>query len=86
MYQSYVTKKNNSLELITIKYLKKQFKKHKLKINSQTILLNEGLELDSIEFLNLVLYVEKKSKKKFSNKAYQNLMDIKVSQFVNFFD
>tara|TARA_B100000035_G_scaffold261441_1_gene232570 strand:+ start:42 stop:287 length:246 start_codon:yes stop_codon:yes gene_type:complete len=81
-----VTKKNNSLELITIKYLKKQFKKHKLKINSQTILLNEGLELDSIEFLNLVLYVEKKSKKKFSNKAYQNLMDIKVSQFVNFFD
>ncbi len=81
-----MTKKNNSLELITIKYLKKQFKKHKLKINSQTILLNEGLELDSIEFLNLVLYVEKKSKKKFSNKAYQNLMDIKVSQFVNFFD
>jgi len=81
-----VTKKNNSLELITIKYLKKQFKKHKLKINSQTILLNEGLELDSIEFLNLVLYVEKKSRKKFSNKAYQNLMDIKVSQFVNFFD
>ena len=81
-----MTKKNNSLELITIKYLKKQFKKHKLKINSQTILLNEGLELDSIEFLNLVLYVEKKSRKKFSNKAYQNLMDIKVSQFVNFFD
>ena len=81
-----MTKKNNSLELITINYLKKQFRKRKLKINSQTILLNEGLELDSIEFLNLVLFVEKKSKKKFSNKAYQNLMDIKVSQFVNFFD
>ena len=81
-----MTKKKKLLELITINYLKKQFKKHKLKINSQTILLNEGLELDSIEFLNLVLFVEKKSKKKFSNKAYQNLMDIKVSQFVNFFD
>lgn len=81
-----MTKKNNSLELITINYLRKKFRKHKLKINSQTILLNEGLELDSIEFLNLVLFVEKKSKKKFSNKAYQNLMDIKVSQFVNFFD
>lgn len=81
-----MTKKINSLEVITINYLKKQFRKHKLKINSQTILLNEGLELDSIEFLNLVLFVEKKSKKKFSNKAYQNLMDIKVSQFVNFFD
>ena len=81
-----MTKKNNSLEVITINYLKKQFRKHKLKINSQTILLNEGLELDSIEFLNLVLFVEKKSKKKFSNKAYQNLMNIKVSRFVNFFD
>tara|TARA_A100001011_G_scaffold106517_1_gene112828 strand:+ start:766 stop:1011 length:246 start_codon:yes stop_codon:yes gene_type:complete len=81
-----VTKKNNSLELITINYLKKQFRKRKLKINSQTILLNEGLELDSIEFLKLILFVEKKSKKKFSNKAYQNLMDIKVSQFISFFD
>ena len=81
-----MTKKNNSLELITINYLRKKFRKHKLKINSQTILLNEGLELDSIEFLKLILFVEKKSKKKFSNKAYQNLMDIKVSQFVNFFD
>mgnify|MGYP001403677463 FL=1 len=81
-----MTKKNNSLELITINYLKKQFRKRKLKINSQTILLNEGLELDSIEFLKLILFVEKKSKKKFSNKAYQNLMDIKVSQFISFFD
>ena len=80
-----MAKKNNSLELITINYLKKQFRKRKLKINSQTILLNEGLELDSIEFLKLILFVEKKSKKKFSNKAYQNLMDIKVSQFISFF-
>ena len=81
-----MAKKNVSLELITINYLKKKYKNSKFKINSQTILLNEGLELDSIEFLNLVLFVEKKSKKKFSNKAYQNLMDIKVSKFVNFFD
>ena len=81
-----MAKKNVSLELITINYLKKKYKNSKFKINSQTILLNEVLELDSIEFLNLVLFVEKKSKKKFSNKAYQNLMDIKVSKFVNFFD
>ena len=73
------------MEKIIISYLKKNVKKNNLKINNKTVLLNNGLELDSLEFLKLISYIEKKTKKKFINEGYQDLMNIRILEFANFF-
>jgi acyl carrier protein len=73
------------MEKIVIKYLNKKFKKKKIKIDKNTILLNGGLELDSIEFVNLIVFIEKNVKKKFKNEGYSKLFGIKVVNFLKFF-
>ena len=74
------------MEKIALDYLNKWFKKRGMKLGRNTILLNCGLDLDSIEFINLIAFIEKKTKKKFSNEGYAELMNIKISDFVKFFN
>ena len=74
------------MEKIALDYLNKRFKKRDMKLGRNTILLNSGLDLDSIEFTNLIAFIEKKTKKKFSNKGYAELMNIKISDFIKFFN
>ena len=59
-------------------YLTKKYKHKKIKINEDTVLLNGGLNLDSIEIVNLIFFIEKKYKKKFQNKGYSNLFGIQI--------
>ncbi len=66
-------------------YLNKNYKKRKVKINFDTVLLNGGLNLDSMEIVNLILFIEKKNKKKFQNKGYSNLFGIKLKDLLKFF-
>lgn len=73
------------MEKIVIKYLNKKFKKKKLKIDKNTVLLNGGLDLDSIEFVNLIVFIEKNVKRKFKNEGYSNLFRIKIVNFLKFF-
>jgi len=73
------------MEKTVIKYLKKNVKKKNLIINKNTRILNNDLELDSLEFLGLINYIEKKTKKKFINKNYNNLFNVNISEFVKFF-
>ena len=72
------------MEKIILNYLNKRFKKRSMKLDRNTVLLNKDLELDSIDFLNLIIFVEKKTKKKFLNQGYARLMNIKISDFVKF--
>ena len=76
----------NNMEKIILNYLNKRFKKRSMKLDRNTVLLNKDLELDSIDFLNLIIFVEKKTKKKFLNQGYARLMNIKISDFVKFFN
>ena len=52
------------MEKVILDYLKRKYHKKVLKINKETIILNNGLTLDSLEFLDLIIYIEKKTKKK----------------------
>ena len=73
------------MEKIVLEYLIKKYRKKKIKINNNTILLNGGLDLDSIEFVNLIFFIENKFKKKFQNKGYSNLFGIKIKNLLKFF-
>tara|TARA_B100001123_G_C15138963_1_gene958664 strand:- start:650 stop:877 length:228 start_codon:yes stop_codon:yes gene_type:complete len=73
------------MEEVIIKFLKKRYKKKKLKIDRETFLLNGGLDLDSIEFIELITFLEKKTKKKFNYKFNQNLSELKVVELSGFF-
>ena len=73
------------MEEVIIKFLKKRYKKKKLKIDRETFVLNGGLDLDSIEFIELITFLEKKTKKKFNYKFNQNLSELKVVELSGFF-
>ena len=73
------------MEEVIIKFLKKKYKKKKLKIDRETFVLNGGLDLDSIEFIELIAFLEKKTKKKFNYKFNQNLSELKVVELSGFF-
>ena len=49
------------MEKIILDYLKRKYHKKVLKINKETIILNNDLTLDSLEFLDLIIYIEKKN-------------------------
>ena len=51
------------IQEITIKLLKK---KYSYKIGNKTIILNGDINLDSIEMVNLITFIEKNNKKKIS--------------------
>ncbi|MDC3101900.1 hypothetical protein OA396_00650 [Candidatus Pelagibacter sp.] len=69
----------------TLNYLNKNYKKRKIRINDDTVLLNGGLNLDSMEIVNLILFIERQNKKKFQNKGYSNLFGIKLKDLLKFF-
>ena len=49
------------MEKIILDYLKRKYSKKVSKINKETIILNNGLTLDSLEFLDFIIYIEKKN-------------------------
>ena len=57
-----------------------------LKINKETIILNNDLTLDSLEFLDLIIYIEKKTKKKFLSYKSNDLINLKVRDLLKFFN
>ena len=72
----------HKIQEITIKLLKKKYSK---KINSKTIILNGDINLDSIEMVNLISFIEKKTKKKFENKYFYKLPNINIESFSKLF-
>ena len=66
------------MEKIILDYLKRKYHKKVLKINKETIILNNDLTLDSLEFLDLIIYIEKKTKKKFLSYKNNDLINLKV--------
>ena len=66
--------------------LKRKYHKKVLKINKETIILNNGLTLDSLEFLDLIIYIEKKTKKKFLSYKNNDLINLKVKDLLKFFN
>ena len=74
------------MEKIILGYLKKKYNKKVLKINKETIILNNGLTLDSLEFLDLIIYIEKKTKKKFLSYKSNDLINLKVRDLLKFFN
>lgn len=74
------------MEKIILDYLKRKYNKKVLKINKETIILNNGLTLDSLEFLDLIIYIEKKTKKKFLSYKSNDLINLKVRDLLKFFN
>ena len=74
------------MEEVILKFLKKKYKKKRLRIDNETLLLNGGLDLDSIEFIELITFLEKKTKKKFNYKFDQNLSELKVIELLELFE
>ena len=74
------------MEKIILDYLKRKYHKKVLKINKETIILNNGLTLDSLEFLDLIIYIEKKTKKKFLSYKNNDLINLKVRDLLKFFN
>ena len=72
------------MEKIILDYLKRKYNKKVLKINKETIILNNGLTLDSLEFLDLKIYIEKKTKKKFLSYKSNDLINLKVRDLLKF--
>ena len=70
------------IQEITIKLLKK---KYSYKISNKTIILNGDINLDSIEMVNLITFIEKKTKKKFQNKFFYKLPNINIENFSKLF-
>ena len=70
------------IQEITIKLLKK---KYSYKISNKTIILNGDINLDSIEMVNLITFIEKKTKKKFQNKFFYKLPNINIKKFSKLF-
>ena len=74
------------MEKIILDYLKRKYHKKVLKINKETIILNNDLTLDSLEFLDLIIYIEKKTKKKFLSYKNNDLINLKVRDLLKFFN
>ena len=74
------------MEKVILDYLKRKYHKKVLKINKETIILNNGLTLDSLEFLDLIIYIEKKTKKKFLSYKSNDLINLKVRDLLKFFN
>ena len=74
------------MEKIILDYLKRKYHKKVLKINKETIILNNDLTLDSLEFLDLIIYIEKKTKKKFLSYKSNDLINLKVRDLLKFFN
>ena len=74
------------MEKIILDYLKRKYHKKVLKINKETIILNNDLTLDSLEFLDLIIYIEKKTKKKFLSYKSNDLINLKVKDLLKFFN
>tara|TARA_B100001179_G_C18248480_1_gene257256 strand:- start:3 stop:227 length:225 start_codon:yes stop_codon:yes gene_type:complete len=74
------------MEKVILDYLKRKYHKKVLKINKETIILNNGLTLDSLEFLDLIIYIEKKTKKKFLSYKNNDLINLKVRDLLKFFN
>ena len=70
------------IQEMTIKLLKK---KYSYKISNKTIILNGDINLDSIEMVNLITFIEKKTKKKFQNKFFYKLPNINIENFSKLF-
>ena len=70
------------IQEITIKLLKKKYSN---KIGNKTIILNGDINLDSIEMVNLITFIEKKTKKKFQNKFFYKLPNINIKNFSKLF-
>lgn len=70
------------IQEITIKLLKKKYSN---KIGNKTIILNGDINLDSIEMVNLITFIEKKTKKKFQNKFFYKLPNINIENFSKLF-
>ena len=70
------------IQEITIKLLKKKYSN---KIVNKTIILNGDINLDSIEMVNLITFIEKKTKKKFQNKFFYKLPNINIENFSKLF-
>ena len=66
-----------------ILYLKKNFKLKK--IDRKTVIVNSGLNLDSIALVKLITDIEKKTKKKFLNKFFYKLPNISIENFSKLF-
>ena len=74
------------MEKVILDYLKRKYHKKVLKINKETIILNNDLTLDSLEFLDLIIYIEKKTKKKFLSYKNNDLINLKVRDLLKFFN
>ena len=74
------------MEKIILDYLKRKYHKKVLKINKESIILNNDLTLDSLEFLDLIIYIEKKTKKKFLSYKSNDLINLKVKDLLKFFN
>ena len=70
------------IQEITIKLLKK---KYSYKIGNKTIILNGDINLDSIEMVNLITFIENKTTKKFQNKFFYKLPNINIKNFSKLF-
>ena len=70
------------IQEITIKLLKKKYSN---KIGNKKIILNMDINLDSIEMVNLITFIEKKTKKKFQNKFFYKLPNINIKNFSKLF-
>tara|TARA_B100001123_G_C14723911_1_gene794213 strand:+ start:423 stop:647 length:225 start_codon:yes stop_codon:yes gene_type:complete len=73
------------MEKIILDYLKRKYSKKVSKINKETIILNNGLTLDSLEFLDFIIYIEKKTKKKFLSSNSNDLINLKVKDLSKLF-
>ena len=73
------------MEKIILDYLKRKYSKKVSKINKETIILNNGLTLDSLEFLVFIIYIEKKTKKKFLSSSSNDLINLKVKDLSKLF-
>ena len=70
------------VEDYTISYLKKKLK---TKVDKTTIIVNSGLNLDSIALISLISDIERKTKKKFLNKFFYKLPNINIENFSKLF-
>ena len=71
------------IQQIIINELKKNYRN---KIGGKTVILNGGLNLDSIGLVSLIAFVEKKTKKRFKNKFFYKLPNINIENFSKLFD
>jgi acyl carrier protein len=61
-----------------------KFKYKNLKISQETLLF-EDLNLDSLELVNLISYIEKKEKKNFYFKKFKSHYNLKLKDFIKLF-